>query len=302
MTLKELWMVVARQWKMVVAITMVCVLACGAYLLVAKKESSCTATARIVVNSQIAGVAGLASSAGRQLPDSFASVSVSVKTSTDIGTVSVTATGIDADTCIEAANTVAEAANEAARQEYSGFENAYSGVVEPAMSTEEPRSSSVKYLLVALLGGLFISICGAVVLDVIKRPVKTPDGVQDLTDLPVLEILPTANGERLLANVRFASKRSGLQSVIVVPAGDKVVAEKACDLLNEAATIEGSDLEAAAMPPLSEGMTGAYSAQKAEATVVTVRQWADTLGQLESTVAELKLAGANLVGIAFSRE
>ena len=49
-------------------------------------------------------------------------------------------------------------------------------------------------------------------------------------------------------------------------------------------------------------MSAAYQAQDADATVLTVNQWTDSLKTLESAVAELRLADTNLVGIVFAKE
>ena len=191
-------------------------------------------------------------------------------------------------------------------------ETPYNGTVSPATEAEASSSGgSMKYLLVALLAGLFVGVCIVVVLDMRKRPVKTPEGAQEAVELPVLEILPAKSGERLLANVRFAAADAAgegvdpgsLGSVLVVPAGDEAAARAACELLKEAAEAEDAGaLEVAQAGPLSEGMAGAYASRDAGAVVVAVRQWADALPQLESTVAELRLAGANLVGLAFARD
>lgn len=317
MTLQELWMVVVRRWKLVAIVTLVCVLACGGYLMLTKKMTSYSADAYIVGNSQTAYVSGLATDEARQLSEAgepaLKGVAVTAKADTASFTVTVTATGADGDACIDAANLVAGAANDAAIESYSDWEAPYYGTVSEAKTaTVVGSGSSLKYLFVALLAGLFVGICIVVVLDVAKRPVKTPEGVQDAVELPVLEILPAKSGERLLANVRFAATAAAgegdgsgdpvvVSSVLVVPAGDAEAADAAAKLLEASAIDEGAKLEVSCGSPLSEGMGAAYASRDVDAVVVAVRQWVDTLPQLESTVAELRLAGATLAGVAFAK-
>lgn len=316
MTLKELWMVVVRRWKMIVAVVLVCLVACGGYLVVKKAgPAGYTATSYVVGNSQAAGVLSLANDEARKLTADMGDGAFKIESKIDSGstTVVVTATGADAGACIDAANAVAEAANEAAKDRYSSWESPYYGSVTLAVEVEEDAGGSsisnmAKYLLVALLAGLFISVCIAVLLDMKRRPVKTPEGVQELVELPVLEVLPVQNGERLLANVRFAGTREAgdsgkeISSVLVLPSGDVETAQGACELLTSAAASEGSTLNVQQAMPLPESMAGAYAARDADAVVVTARQWVDSLPQLETTVAELRLAGANLTGVVFAGE
>ena len=53
---------------------------------------------------------------------------------------------------------------------------------------------------------------------------------------------------------------------------------------------------------MKESMEAACIARTAGATVAVVRPWTDNMHGLESTVAELRLAGANLVGAVLVSE
>lgn len=312
MTLQELWMIIVRRWKLVVALPVACALVCAGYLLATKfmdEERQYTAKAYVVGNSNVAAVASLANNEALQLYPGEEEPPFTVRASVGSGTLTVTvvATGEDGDTCIELANEIATHANEAAIEFYADYENPYSGIVQEATEYEEvtvTSDDSLKYLLVAVLAGLFVAICVVVVLDMRKRPVKTAEGVQDAVELPVLEILPAVSGERLLANVRFAAGDTAPESVLVVPTGDVETAESACELIESAVRAEGASnkLEVLRAEPLSQGMAGAYASRDVDAVVVTARQWADELPQLESTVAELRLAGAKLVGVVFAKD
>lgn len=320
MTLYELWLVILKRWKLIVIVPVVCAIACFGYIKLSGAGTigtSYTAEARIVVNSQVPSVTGLASSEARQyiaqlygeeIPENGA-VEITAKGDNATMTVTVTAVGPKPDPCAEAANAVAEAAEQSAKETFSGFEETpFASRVELANAATKndlgssSRMTKLKYMLVAFLAGLFVAICIAVVLDLRKRSVKTADGAQEAVELPVLEILPAANGERLLANVRFASKKDELASVQVVPVNDAEAARATCDLLAQVGDDGARDLSVAQGVPLSESMQAAYDARKADAVVVTARQWADTLPQLESTVAELRLADVNLVGLVFAKD
>lgn len=311
MTLQELWMIVVRGWKLVLVAVLACMVACGGYYMVAKHGSaSYSATSYIVANSQVSGVSGLATDEARRLAVTSASegVDVKVKSESTTMTVTITATGPDAEACVKAANEVAESANAAAERAYSDWETPYMGSATLAQEANYSSAGNLlKYLLVAVFAGLFVSVCILVVFDMARRSVKTPEGAQEVVGLPVLEILPAKNGERLLANVRFSLTYAGEEardqasSVLVVPSGEAAAADAACALLREAAAAEGAKFEVRQAEPFSQGMAAAYAARDVDAVVVTASQWTDTLPQLESTVAELRLAGAQLAGIVFSR-
>ena len=155
---------------------------------------------------------------------------------------------------------------------------------------------------------MFLGICIVVIIDMVRRPVKSIEGMQDLTELPVLEKLPAKDGNRLLANIRFAAKKDDLQTVCVVPLGEGTLVQDVCAMLKAAMDAEkgagdsGDTFEAVACEPLSANMDAAYRSRKADAVIVAGRQWSDSLTALESTVAELKLADVNLVGIVFAPE
>ena len=122
-------------------------------------------------------------------------------------------------------------------------------------------------------------------------------------------------GERFLANVRFACEAHDLKTVCIVPVGSVEDAKGCAQLLGKALSEEGAPFKLyanrlpqelpegtvaiAACQPLASGMEAAYESRRADAVVVAARQWDDSLRTLETTVAELRLAKAKLVGAAF---
>ena len=57
------------------------------------------------------------------------------------------------------------------------------------------------------------------------------------------------------------------------------------------------DASVAVYPPLSQGMSAAVAAHAASATIVVVKTWADTASGFCSTLEELKIAEAHVVGV-----
>lgn len=337
MTLLDLGRLIRRYVVLVVALPIICVAICaGVLYLVPNLGSgggSSSSSSYIVVNSQLQAVAGLAANQSKLAEEEFSGVTLVAKGDSATYTVTITATGEDDVLCADAANEVAERAVELAEDFFSETSekenvvafNAQVQYAQPGVSADDKKAGGgkMKYLLVALLAGLFVAICIVVIIDMVRRPVKSIEGVQDAVELPVLEKLPVKDGgERLLANVRFASKVENLSSVCVVPVGVVEVADETCEALIQAAEKEGLaaqrtkiSADAVKAPELSgdglsvvscesfqQGMGAAYTAQHVDAVVLVVSQWSDSLKQLESAVAELQLADTNLVGVVFGKE
>lgn len=322
MTLLDLCRLIRRYWWLVVALPVVCVLACAAVVLPGSSAPSDDkdnqAVSHIVVNSQVSAVGGLASSAARQVQAENPDLTVTAKADGGTMTVTITVTGANGARGEQAAN--AAIANELAENVVATSEEFFADTqdsenliafkaqveyaeVSEAIQNESNKGDSLKFLIVALFAGLFVAICIVVIIDMVRRPVKSIEGVQDAVELPVLEKLPVADdGERLLANVRFASKKDDLANVVVIPTSAAAGAEEAAAALEKAAKVEGADLKVTRCESLAQGMQGAYVAKDADAVVVAVHQWSDSLKALESTVAELRLADANLVGLVFGKE
>ena len=327
MTLMDLFRLIRKYWVIVLVATLVCGAAGFAFTLIkhdAKDQIS--ATANIVGNSQSPGVLGYAKAEGRMIvfddgtrfEDEECEYTLTVAVENGSQTVRVEVSGPDEALCISLANQIAESACTKAREKYpeSDYRLGYVGEVEKATmaNVEEASPPSKKYIIAALLAGLFLGICIVVIIDLIRRPIKSIEGMQDAVELPVLEKFPAANGERLLANVRFASQVDDLKRVCIVPLGEGGLAERVADLMRTAIEAEirtgmGASQEAddavrdafylQACKPLSVDMSAAYEARGADAVIIAGRQWEDNLSALKTTAAELKLAEANLIVLVF---
>lgn len=190
-------------------------------------------------------------------------------------------------------------------------------VAEATTAAGSGSSNVVKYAIMGLLGGLFAVSCVLVIVDAMRRPLKTKDNVRECTDVPVLAQGDTPqDGERLWANVQFASEEL-VGSVSVVPVS-AIDTQQLCGVLKTAmqaqwpqahvVAVNGNDLAAATCAgestgtvlkcaPLADGMAAAYGARAAQATIVVARIWKDSQTALCDTLKELQLAGGNVVGI-----
>lgn len=317
MTLMDLFKLIRKYWIIMVAATVACGAAAGVYTMMSKSTEH-AATAAIVGNSQANGVLGFAKAEGRKLIGAESVYKMEAKVESGTTTVNVTVSGPEGQRCIEYANNIASHTLDRANEAYENFENPFSGMVEKADATEEVKSGGgMKYLFVGILAGLFLGVCIVVVIDMVRRPIKSIEGMQDLVDLPVLEKLPVNNGERLLANVRFASKNDDLKKVCVVPLGDMALAEEVAVLLHNAMATEAQSANGLTTnadeamrdsflvqtcAPLTQSMSAAYESRSADAAIVVGHQWDDSLTALETTVAELELAGTNVVGLIFAKK
>lgn len=190
-------------------------------------------------------------------------------------------------------------------------------VAEATTASGSGSSSVIKYATVGLLGGLFAVICALVLVDAIRRPLKTKDDASECTDVPVLAQGETLqDGERLWANVQFASEEP-VSSISVVPVSETDT-QQLCTVLKTAmqaqwpqahiVAIEANDLAAASQEgdiagailkcsSLTDGMAAAYAARATKATIVVARTWKDTRPMLCDTLKELQQVHGNVAGI-----
>lgn len=163
-------------------------------------------------------------------------------------------------------------------------------------------SRVVKYLLVGILGGLFLAICALALGDSVKRPIKSSKDIEAVTDLPVWSVSDSRQaGERLWMNIQFATK-GPIGSICLLPVsggkqmGIKEVISKAMseepsgDMGNSSIRIETCD-------SIGESIVGARIAKEASVTIVTAVCWKDSEPTLCGVLEELRLASANVVGI-----
>lgn len=280
-------------------------------------QVSYTATASFITSGDLAFAQGLASKEALTYANSSVQITCSSQSSTK--QVTISATGPDASQCIQAANSVAYSAVD----EYKNASDGIAATVTEASSAVRNTPSPLKVACGALVLGLLTAICIVVLIDIAKAPIKSREDAESVCDLPVLgDAISAEGGDRILANLEFCCGRRPATTAIV-PIGDPVSATLVSEELVSA--LERSDVRAKLVkgspyarkfkvsvpddaavvvccPPLSAGAGATYIANNSDATVLCVVAWTDSKRQLLATMRELRLAKANIAGIAFLPE
>ncbi len=325
MTISELWQLVKRFWVLVVAIPIVFASAYALYaFIIAPTPASYTATATVVPNSQGQAVAGLAVSESSSINGIQSDAAVTVAYDATKTVVSINATGGNADKAAEWANQTA--LNVIAKAEAFYSDTAQKNVIPFAVEfneatvVEDADQKKLGFVVGAFLVGLIIALCILVLINMIRRPVLSKQSVEEESGLALFENCPDGEeGKRLLANIRFSLSETANQSICLVPVSDHSHNESVLAALQEAIHAEGSDSLMVAQS-LNDDFCGtsnmilidakslvgdietAYVAEKAGITLLVVRQWADSMKDLEATVSQLRRAHANLVGFVYCTE
>lgn len=305
MTLIDLLRLMRRYIILVVALPILFAAGAVGYTLLQNQAVSYSANAYVVAGTatQIAAINGTASSSAREYTAENQDYTASVKADSASLTVTIAVNGPDENEVVVAANEIADVAVKRATRLV--IEEPVSANVQHAsISTRLPGTPIRNYVIVAVLAGLFVAICAVVVIDAARRPVKGVTDLAKASGLRVLAELPDDTGERLLANVRFASAKSSPRTILVVPVRETDAADFVGTVINDAAQSEsleeakqhGGMVNASACTSLLQGITAAYQAREADAIIVAAAQWDDSRKDVESTVNELLLAGANVAG------
>ncbi len=315
MTLEDLLVLVKRYAKLCILIPVICIIfALGWSFLL---QTGYSATASFVTNGDLALAQGLSNNIAASYSNSNLKVSCSSAASSQ--TIVVTANGDDPNSCIEAANNVA---NDAIKEYKSVNEGVIASISEASFATSN-NSSLFKTAVIAFFAGLLIAFCLIIIIDWVRGPLKSPRDIEECADYPVIgAAFSSQDSERLLANIQFMY-RGKPSTVAVVPVGSAseapIVARELGGAFERADVrvrlVKGSPTATkfrVAVPdnaavvvscePLDLGMGAAYIANNADVTVVCVREWTDSKKQLASTLKELELAKANIVGIAYLPE
>lgn len=174
-------------------------------------------------------------------------------------------------------------------------------------ATEADRTDLLKcakYALIGLLGGLFVVVCALVFYDALRHPIKSRDDLSRVTDFPVLaEGLSATSCERMIANVSFLSG-TPLGTLCIIPASgharNDLVELLKSSLNSNCGTPRFKNDAILGYDSPEVSMNGVCAARKSDATVIVVRPWQDRASNVEDSLAELKLAKANVVGIVLA--
>lgn len=162
------------------------------------------------------------------------------------------------------------------------------------------RSIVVKYAFAGFFAGIFLALCIAIIINLIKAPLKDRNDVEEGFDLPVLaEGRASDIGDRLWANIQFAVDEMP-QSVCLLPVRQPIampVEAVLAKAVSSAGAPSGASVRVAAYSPLVDSMEGAYAARSADITVICASLWSDSLRDVADTLHELNLAHAKTAGV-----
>lgn len=168
----------------------------------------------------------------------------------------------------------------------------------------------IKYMLVGLVGGLFLVICFLALFDSAKRPIKGRADIAEVTSLPVLaEGSSAVFGERLWANIQFVKEEakticivpiSGVSDGQIAAALSKAIENYYTGQISNAHSCDTVGINSSTVVEcnaLSSDIEGARVARESDITLLVVRPWTDTVPTLRNALAELNLAGASVEGL-----
>lgn len=215
MTLLDLWSLLKKNWWLVIALPMVCAVACWG--VTSMQPTSYTATATLVTSDQLAAVNGQATAIASQ-KSAETGLAIKAEYNSASSTVTVTATGSNPDAVVAAANEVAlaaqkktyeflgqepDAAQAAEQAEEAMLDAPATNAAEAALlallsdevisisvteatAAKAESSNSSKYVIVAFLAGLFLAICIILVRDMVRGSIHNAYEVEESFDLPLL--------------------------------------------------------------------------------------------------------------------
>lgn len=190
-------------------------------------------------------------------------------------------------------------------------------IVDEAVRAEKGGVGPSKLAIVALLGGLALSLVAVIVFDLARRPVKTREDVEASCDLPILSWpAPAGEGEMLWANLS-ARISSWPFCVAIIPLSSGASSEIATALRTagkahgiDASVVpegnvgafqvdsgEGEVLNIIACQPIDCDAASVHCARAADAVVVCVRFWRDGMDQVENVLRELNTVGVRPTGV-----
>lgn len=335
MTLNDLLLLMKHYLRWVIAVPIACALCAGAFAFagnVAKDpDYSASATLTIADPSNSLSTNNLSyllnATAQRIAADlSDGEVRVSAKPDEKSQSVSISASAPSAEKAKEIANIASDQTTsavseillgqaEAFRQEQQSgnFEPSSSGedvigakavalescvfsVVPASAASEVDSRSSLKFVLAGFAGGLFLVAMILIAYDLVKRPIKSKDDINAITDLPVLNGRGGASGVEITCANLLNYCEGAPSLVCVVP--EKGSCEEFGKMLQTAfdRTVDGRvEVEALASPGVS---ANAYlEARNADAVVVCVERWKGDAVGLGDCLEELSLAKAKVVGV-----
>lgn len=311
MTFSDLLRLLRHYLKIAIAIPIACAVITVVVTLLA--PSTYEAKATLITDADIALTAGFAQSEAELFSQN--GITVTSKADTAYRTITIFAEGSDYNGCISAANSAINATADEIRK----VNPAFTITTNEATYAERISPGLLKLIAIALVLGVFLSICALIVIDAIKKPIKSENDIVTLFDLPIIGRIPNRDrGEKLLANIRFLSEEP-LNTIAVIPAGltgatltcaelTSVFEHSGVAVSRTKGNPHAEGFKSAALPgiltivecpSLSEGIGSVYIAKEADITILCVREWLDSRSSLSNMLDELHLAKANIIGVVY---
>ena len=311
MTFSDLLRLLRHYLKIAIAIPIACAVITVVVTLLA--PSTYEAKATLITDADIALTGGFAQSEAELFSQN--GITVTSKADTAYRTITIFAEGSDYNGCISAANSAINATADEIRK----VNPAFTITTNEATYAERISPGLLKLIAIALVLGVFLSICALIVIDAIKKPIKSENDIVTLFDLPIIGRIPNRDrGEKLLANIRFLSEEP-LNTIAVIPAGltgatltcaelTSVFEHSGVAVSRTKGNPHAEGFKSAALPgiltivecpSLSEGIGSVYIAKEADITILCVREWLDSRSSLSNMLVELHLAKANIIGVVY---
>ncbi len=311
MTFSDLLRLLRHYLKIAIAIPIACAVITVVVTLLA--PSTYEAKATLITDADIALTGGFAQSEAELFSQN--GITVTSKADTAYRTITIFAEGSDYNGCISAANSAINATADEIRKVNAAF----TITTNEATYAERISPGLLKLIAIALVLGVFLSICVLIVIDAIKKPIKSENDIVTLFDLSIIGRIPNRDrGEKLLANIRFLSEEP-LNTIAVIPAGltgatltcaelTSVFEHSGVAVSRTKGNPHAEGFKSAALPgiltivecpSLSEGIGSVYIAKEADITILCVREWLDSRSALSNMIDELHLAKANIIGVVY---
>lgn len=315
MTLKVLLDVAKHYWIAMVACILVCTGIGAVYGFTRPGTYKATATvASSVDTATLKGQADVEAAA-------YEDAKITASADTSAKTVRITGDSTDPQKAVDGANEIASRIAALARamtDDVTVLEG--SSAVTAAVSSSPAKEASYSkrtkiYIALGFGGGVFLALCMIVFVASRKAPICDELELEEMTHLPILGTLPVRKGVSLLApNVLFTLD-SIPDSICLVPANSAPVKDAAAILDSSLAKLAASQAtdngprhgaqltpQVIACDGLTESADAAFAAHEADATLLVVAEWYDSLRDVEHTLHELKIAKANTIGIVYVSE
>lgn len=315
----------AKKYWYVVLIPVLVALAFAGFKLMSGSTSSYVAVSTINVNSSVATVGGIAKNSAEEYMRDNPGLSVKTASDDKNNIVTLTVSGKDESIVSQEASNLAEQIVSEAESFFPNSAEITPGKYVPfvaqaqspvvSKSTQSGTKAIFTNLIVPLMLALVFAACAIVAIYMIRRPITRKEDIEYA--FAINAVVPRKAdsdfGDRLLANIRFATSQDA-KRICVIPIQEDSSARNISEILYASLKSEGKKVERMRSPeiiadngeadeaaykvidcaPVSVSTDTLYASRKADAVVLAAIQWKDSMRSLESAVEELKLAKANI--------